>query len=156
MRVRASFRFLPTVVVLRIIRSAWPAWAACRAGAPSSRSGRHASLPLLPCVSRSSLASRAMAPPWVLVDRYELALFARPLRTAIWIYAVYSVVRDARHGLRWYRRDELAHSLLAAVLGLGARTRRSPADSFEGWLALPHSAIRTARRVVGQGQWLPH
>lgn len=70
----------------------------------------------------------------VLADRFELVFSDHPLsrvmRIAIWACTVYSVVCAARRGHRPYRRDELSHSLRAAVRALAARARRSPTVSF--------------------------
>lgn len=113
-----------------------------------------------PLLRPAILASRAIAPPLVVADGFELAFFAHPvthidtLRIVAWVYAVYSVVCAACHSGRPYRRDALAHVLRAAVRSLSSRVHLAHRLLFDRWPALPGVALWYERRVVGQEPWL--
>lgn len=108
------------------------------------------------------LAPRAIAPPWFVAVKFELARFVHPFRRIDTLCTSVSLcmrctrwyvgIHAARHFRRPYPYDELAHSLLAAAPHLfwsgGRRFReqrcgtngvlwgRSPGCSRSGWCAL--------------------
>lgn len=161
-RARANFYSVPTIVglaVLRVVGNAWPTTrriggmpCGCALGCTAVGGDDIRHQLCCPTFRATILATRAIAPPSVVADKLELALFVHPLscvdalRTSVWMYAVSSMVRAARATITALTAARSSRTLCAQRFALWARAplahRQGPRCAMNGGLS------------DGQDKWL--